>query len=69
MLSALWTPRDLKPVLASAGVELIGDSADAAVLTLCPSCRRLRQATGFLSGMEGKVAVETEDRQKLGEEA
>jgi hypothetical protein len=68
-LSAVWTPRDLQPVLAAAGVELIGDSADAAVLTLCPSCRRHRQATGFLSGMEGKVAIETEDRQKPGEEA
>jgi len=48
-LSAVWTPRDLQRVLASAGVQVAGDVADPEVLSLCPSCRRHRQASGLLS--------------------
>jgi hypothetical protein len=48
-LSAVWTPRDLQRVLASAGVQVVGDVADPEVLSLCPSCRRHRQASGLLS--------------------
>jgi hypothetical protein len=48
-LSAVWTPRDLQGVLASAGVQVAGDVADPEVLSLCPSCRRHRQASGLLS--------------------
>jgi hypothetical protein len=68
-LSAVWTPRDLEPTLAIAGVQLPGDSADAEVLTLCPSCRRHRQAAGFLSGIGRQVAIDAKDRQKPGEGA
>jgi nitrate reductase gamma subunit len=50
-LSALWTPGDLEGVLAAAGVQQQGDSADAAVLTLCPSCRRHHLASVLLSGI------------------
>jgi len=64
-LSAVWTPRDLQGALASAGVQMSGDSANAEVLALCPSCRRHRQAAGFLSK---QVAIDADDRQMLGEE-
>jgi hypothetical protein len=64
-LSAVWTPKDLQGVLASAGVQVAGDVADPEVLTLCPSCRRHRQADGFFSK---KAAIDAEGRQMLGEE-
>jgi hypothetical protein len=48
-LSAVWTPKDLQGVLASAGVQVAGDVTDPEVLLLCPSCRRHRQAAGLLS--------------------
>jgi len=64
-LSAVWTPRDLQGVLASAGVHISGDVADPEVLVLCPSCRRHRQAAGFLSK---QVAIDADDRQMLGKE-
>jgi hypothetical protein len=48
-LSAVWTPKDFQGVLASAGVQVAGDIAGPEVLSLCPSCRRHRQAAGFLS--------------------
>lgn len=64
-LSAVWTPRDLQGVLASAGVQIAGDVADPEVLLLCPSCRRHRQAAGFLSK---HVAIGAGDLQMLGEE-
>ena len=64
-LSAVWTPRDLQGALASAGVQISGDVADPEVLVLCPSCRRHRQAAGFLSK---QVAIDADDRQMLGEE-
>jgi len=66
-LSPVWTPRDLEGALASAGVRMTGDSADAAVLALCPSCRRHRLATMLLSGMGGPIPLGAVDRQKLGE--
>ena len=65
-LSAVWTPRDLQGALASAGVQVAGDVADPEVLVLCPSCRRHRQAVGFLSK---QVAIDAGNRQMLGEEA
>jgi nitrate reductase gamma subunit len=66
-LSAVWTPRDLQAALSSAGVQLQGDSADAAVLALCPSCRRHRLAAVFLSGMGQQVAIDAEDQQRMDE--
>ena len=66
MLSAVWTPRDLEGALASAGVQLPGDSADAAVLALCPSCRRHRQGVVLITK---HVTKDAEGRQTLGEEA
>ncbi len=63
-LSAVWTPRDLEGVLASAGVHISGDVANAEVLVLCPSCRRHRQAAGFLSK---HIPIDAEDRKILGE--
>ena len=63
-LSAVWTPRDLEGVLASAGVHISGDVPNAEVLVLCPSCRRHRQAAGFLSK---HVPIDAEDRKILGE--
>jgi hypothetical protein len=68
-LSAVWTPKDLKPVLAVAGVQLSGDSADAEVLTLCPSCRRHRQADTFLVGIRRQATIDAEDREKPSEVA
>jgi vacuolar-type H+-ATPase subunit I/STV1 len=65
-LSAVWTPRDLQGVLASAGVQVAGDVADPEVLALCPSCRRHRQAEGFLSK---ELSINAKGRQMLGEEA
>jgi hypothetical protein len=59
-LSAVWTPRDLQPVLAAAGVQMSEDPADAPVLTLCPSCRRHRQAAVLLSGIGRQGVMETE---------
>ena len=64
-LSAVWTPRDLQGVLASAGVQISGDVADPEVLVLCPSCRRHRQAAGFLSK---QVVIDVGDRQMLSKE-
>jgi nitrate reductase gamma subunit len=64
-LSAVWTPRDLQGVLASAGVQIAGDVADPEVVLLCPSCRRHRQAAGFLSK---HVAIGAGERQMLGGE-
>lgn len=64
-LSAVWTPRDLQGVLASAGVQISGDVADPEVLVLCPSCRRHRQAAGFFPK---QVAIDAVDKQRLGEE-
>jgi hypothetical protein len=59
-LSAVWTPRDLQRVLASAGVQVSGDVADPEVLSLCPSCRRHRQASGLLSK---HLAIDTGSQQ------
>jgi hypothetical protein len=59
-LSAVWTPRDLQRVLASAGVQVAGDVADPEVLSLCPSCRRHRQASGLLSK---HLAIDTGSQQ------
>jgi nitrate reductase gamma subunit len=64
-LSAVWTPKDLQRVLASAGVQVAGDVADPEVLSLCPSCRRHRQAGGFFAK---QTATDTEKKQILGEE-
>ena len=64
-LSAVWRPKDLQGVLASAGVQISGDVANPEVLMLCPSCRRHRQAAGFLSK---QVTIDAEGRQMLGEE-
>ncbi len=64
-LSAVWTPKDLQGVLASAGVQISGDVADPEVLVLCPSCRRHRQAAGFLLK---QGTIDAEGRHKLGEE-
>jgi hypothetical protein len=55
----------LQGVLASAGVQVAGDVADPEVLSLCPSCRRHRQAEGFLSQ---KVPIDSGKKQMLGEE-
>jgi nitrite reductase/ring-hydroxylating ferredoxin subunit len=66
--SGVWTPKDLREALASADVQLTGDSADVTVLSLCPSCRRHRFAAVLLSGIEGQVTADTVDRQRLGEE-
>jgi vacuolar-type H+-ATPase subunit I/STV1 len=63
-LSAVWTPKDLQGVLASAGVQVAGDVADPEVLSLCPSCRRHRQAEGLLSK---HVAIDAGHLQKLSE--
>jgi len=63
-LSAVWTPKDLQGVLASAGVQVAGDVADPEVLSLCPSCRRHRQAAGFLSQ---KLSIDSGNKQMLGE--
>jgi nitrate reductase gamma subunit len=64
-LSAVWTPKDLQGVLASAGVQVAGDVADPEVLSLCPSCRRHRQAAGLLPK---QLAIDAGSRQKLVEE-
>jgi hypothetical protein len=64
-LSAVWTPKDLQGVLASAGVQVAGDVADPEVLSLCPSCRRHRQAAGLLSQ---KISINSRNKQILGEE-
>lgn len=66
-LSAVWNPRDLQSALASAGVELSGDSADAAVLALCPFCRRHHLAAGFFSGRGRQVAIGAGGRQSMDE--
>jgi hypothetical protein len=64
-LSAVWTPRDLQGVLASAGVQVVGDVGDPEVLSLCPSCRRHRQAEGFFSK---QIGTEAENRRMLSKE-
>jgi nitrate reductase gamma subunit len=64
-LSAVWTPKDLQGVLASAGVQVAGDVADPEVLSLCPSCRRHRQAEGFFTK---QGAMDIENKQISGEE-